>query len=271
MKTNLIIFSKNRACQLDLLLTSIQKFAPNLFDNINVLYTGTDEYLAGYDKLIDLRSNIKFIKETNFRNDVLMLLDESYTHTSFLVDDAVFHKQVLATKEDICSKITDDVVCFSLRLGKNCTYSHPANLHYSLKEHENLGDMFKFNFREQQAGDFKYPLSVDGHIFNTKLIKMLTLGIAFNNPNSFESALQSFIWATLLPNNLVCFNESKIVSIPVNLVNTTFKNRHGLEFFISEKELNDKFMSGYVIDLDNLDFNNINGPHKEIKYEFKKG
>jgi hypothetical protein len=73
-----------------------------------------------------------------------------------------------------------------------------------------------------------------------------------------------------LPKNLVSFNESKLVSIPVNLVNTTFKNRHGLEFFMSEEELNDKFICGYTIDFDVMNFNNINGPHKEIKYEFKK-
>jgi hypothetical protein len=65
------------------------------------------------------------------------------------------------------------------------------------------------------------------------------------------------------------FTESKLVSIPVNLVNDTFNNRHGLEFGISEKELNDRFLSGEFIDLNSLKFSNINGPHKEIIYVFK--
>ncbi len=270
MKTNLIIFSKNRACQLELLLTSIERFAPNLFDGITVLYKALDEYLVAYHKLIEMKPNIKFVRETNFRSDVLTLIDDSYDFTSFLVDDAVFYGEVTNTKEEICNEITDDVVCFSLRLGKNCCYSHPANLHYTLGPHQDFGNMMKFNFREQQAGDFSYPLSVDGHIFKTTFLKTLCLGVNYSNPNSLESALQSFYWTKLLPENIVSFNESKLVSIPVNLVNTTFNNRHGLEFFISEEELNERFMTGYLIDLDQLNFSNINGPHKEIKYEFKK-
>jgi hypothetical protein len=188
-----------------------------------------------------------------------------------LVDDAVFYRPIMETKNEICDKITNDVVCFSLRLGKNCNYSHPANLHYNLGEHQELGEMIKFPFKKQQAGDFSYPLSVDGHIFKTTFIKMLASGVTYYNPNTLESTLQSFMWTMLMPENLVCFNESKLVSIPVNLVNTTFRNRHGLEFFISESDLNQKFIDGYVIDIDAMDFNNINGPHKEIKYEFKKG
>jgi hypothetical protein len=79
-----------------------------------------------------------------------------------------------------------------------------------------------------------------------------------------------FVARNSIPKIVKCFNESKLVSIPVNLVNDTFSNRHGLQFGISEKELNNRFMSGEIIDLNSMDFSNINGPHKEIKYEFKK-
>jgi hypothetical protein len=270
MKTNLIIFSKNRACQLELLLSSIERFAPHLFDDITVLYKAMDEYLVAYMQLIKMKPNIKFVKETDFRSDVLNLINTPYDFTSFLVDDAVFYKAVDSSKEEICNQITNDVVCFSLRLGKNCNYSHPANLHYTLGEHKSFANMIKFEFNRQEAGDFKYPLSVDGHIFNTPFITMLISKINFNNPNTLEASLQSYMVTNFLPKNLVSFNESKLVSIPVNLVNTTFKNRHGLEFFMSEEELNDKFICGYTIDFDVMNFNNINGPHKEIKYEFKK-
>jgi hypothetical protein len=72
-----------------------------------------------------------------------------------------------------------------------------------------------------------------------------------------------------IPTNVVSYTESKLVGVPVNMVNSVFNNRHGLQHYISEKELNDRYINGEKIVLNKLDFSNINGPHKEIKYEFK--
>ena len=72
-----------------------------------------------------------------------------------------------------------------------------------------------------------------------------------------------------LPSNIMAsFIHSKMVSVPVNLVNDTFKNRHGLEFYISEEELNNRYLGGEVISYYDLDFDEINGPHKELEYKF---
>jgi hypothetical protein len=117
--------------------------------------------------------------------------------------------------------------------------------------------------------NFKYPLSTDGHIFNTTFIKDLLIEIDFRNPNTLEAFLQRFVVTDSIPKTVKSFTESKLVSIPANLVNDTFNNRHGLQFGISEKELNDKFLSGNEIDLISMEFLDINGPHKELKYVFK--
>jgi hypothetical protein len=269
-KNQLIIFSKNRACQLNLLLDSIKNNAPLLFDNINVLYKSDEEYISGYEKLILEYPSINFYKENNFRRDLFKLIDDDIEATTFMVDDAVVYDKIMARKIDIIKPVVNDFVIFSLRLGENCVYSHPANLHYNLGEHEVNGEYIIFDYTKQQAGDFNYPLSTDGHIYNTKFIKDLLIETDFNNPNTLEAFLQRFVVLNLIPKIIKCFKSSKLVSIPVNLVNDTFKNRHGLEFGISEKELNDKFISGEKIDLQTIDFSNINGPHKEIEYVFKK-
>lgn len=268
MKNNLIIFSKNRACQLELLLNSINENSNNVFDQIIVLYRfDNDEYKNGYDKLILNHNNIVFVNENNFYYDLLNLISDDYDFTTFLVDDAVLFKPIPLFKNQILELIDDDTICFSLRLGFNCVYSHPANITYKLGKHQISNDIISFDYTEQEVGDFKYPLSTDGHIFKTKTIKSLLLQIPFNNPNSLEASLQVFI--NRIPKKIHCFFESKIVSIPANLVNTTFINRHGLEHFMSEKDLNDKFILGESIDLSNLNFEDVNGPHKEIKYIFK--
>jgi len=269
-KNQVIIFSKNRACQLNLLLDSIKENAPMLFDKISVLYKcDNEEYLSGYQKLFEKYSSILFVNENNFKNQTIKLIDDNIEATTFMVDDAVIFRKIMARKVDIIKPVIENNFIFSLRLGLNCVYSHPANINYVLGEHEVEGEYIIFDYTKQQIGDFRYPLSTDGHIFNTKLIKELLVEINFHNPNTLEANLQKFMGSNLIPKMTKCFIESKLVSIPVNLVNNTFNNRHALEFGVHEKELNDKFISGETIDLKMLDFSGVNGPHKEIKYIFK--
>jgi len=269
-KNQLIIFSKNRACQLSLLLDSLKTNAPLLFDKISVLYkTDNEDYLLGYGKLKNDFTDINFHGENNFRHDLFKLIKDEIETTTFMVDDAVFYDKIMARKIDIIKPVVEDFVIFSLRLGKNCNYSHPANLHYELAEHEIDGEYMTFDYTKQQNGDFRYPLSTDGHIFNTNFIKDLLIQIDFKNPNTLEMFLQRFVVTDSIPTTVKSFTSSKVVSIPVNLVNDSIVNRHGLEFGISEKELNDKFIDGHEIDLNSMDFSDINGPHKEIKYVFK--
>lgn len=272
IKNLLIIFSKNRACQLHLLLESLTINGAGLFfDKIKILYKSDDDYILGYDKLKKIFSGVDFIEEKNFRNDLLSMIDDKHTTTTtFMVDDCILYKPLMARKEYITNWLTDDTVCFSLRLGKNCEYSHPANLNYKLGEHVQDGEFIKFDYTKQENGDFKYPLSVDGHIFKTNLIKGLMFEIMFSNPNTLEAGLQRFVMLGKIPTNVVSYTESKLVGVPVNMVNSVFNNRHGLQYYISEKELNDRYLKGEMIDFKNLDFTNINGPHKEIKYNFKQ-
>lgn len=270
-KNQVIIFSKNRACQLNLLLDSIKENAPLLFDKISVLYKSDDEeYLSGYQKLFEKYPSILFVNEKNFKKETIELIDDNIEATTFMVDDAVIFRKVMARKVDIIRPVVKENFIFSLRLGLNCVYSHPANVNYVLGEHEIKGEYIIFDYTKQQIGDFSYPLSTDGHIFNTKLIKNLLTKIDFYNPNTLEANLQNFVYLNLIPKMVKCFRESKLVSIPANLVNNTFRNRHALEFGMHEKELNNKFISGETIDLEMLDFSGVNGPHKEIKYTFKK-
>lgn len=268
MKNNLIIFSKNRACQLHLLLESINQNSFGLFDNITVIYKSDPYFLTGYSKVIYSFDEVNFISENDFRHDVLNLITDEYEFTTFLVDDVVFYESLPVNKNEILSTINENTCCFSLRLGLNCTYSHPANIRYNIKNYYLKGEhILVFKLSDQDIGDFKYPLSTDGHIYNTKLLRELLLQTLFTNPNTLEAGLQRFVRS--VPNFIFCFRRSKIVSIPANIVNDTFKNRHGLEHPISEKHLNDRYINGEKIDINAMDFQNINGPHKEIKYEFK--
>jgi hypothetical protein len=273
MRNQLIIFSKNRACQLHLLLESIEKNSKDLFDKIFVIYTYTDkEYFDGYSKLIERFPNIDFIVEVNFFGDTMRIINMgSFEYTTFMVDDNVFYRELPINKEKIFNLFNDQnnpISCFSLRLGLNCNYSHPANLSYTIGNYETVGDFIKINISEQKV-DFAYPLSVDGHIFKTNFIKSCLSSVGlFTNPNTLESKLQYLL--NRIDKNMCFLKESVLVGIPNNIVNNTHNNRRGLKFYYSEKELNDKYNNSETINLEILDFSNINGPHKEIEYKLKK-
>lgn len=273
MGNQLIIFSKNRACQLHLLLESIEKNSKDLFDKIFVIYTYTDkDYFDGYSKLIERFPNIDFIVEVDFFGDTMRIINMgSFEYTTFMVDDNVFYRELPINKEKIFNLFNDQntpISCFSLRLGLNCNYSHPANLSYTIGNYETVGDFIKINISEQKV-DFAYPLSVDGHIFKTNFIKSCLSSVGlFTNPNTLESKLQYLL--NRIDKNMCFLKESVLVGIPNNIVNNTHNNRRGLKFYYSEKELNNKYNNSETINLESLDFSNINGPHKEIEYKLKK-
>lgn len=272
MNNQLIIFSKNRACQLQLLLDSLNERSKDIFDTISVIYKADGKYIDGYNLLKERfsKTSIVFKEESNFRNDTIRLINDNYKYTTFLVDDIVFFENNDTQFSEIENFMMDKkLLCFSLRLGLNSKYSHPANQHYEIGEYESNGNFISFDFTKQ-IGDLGYPLSVDGHIFNTDEIKDMVTKTMFTNPNTLEANLQQYIRIGLPSNMIGSFTNSKLVGVPVNLVNETFKNRHGLEHYISEEELNNRYLNGEIIDLSSMDFSNINGPHKEIKYEFKK-
>src|ERR1035437_2667606 len=112
---NSIIFSKHRACQLDLLLESIFKNADNVF-NLNVIYTySNDNFKLGYEKLISRYSEkgINFYLQTaNFKQDVIKLLDNEYEFSCFFTDDDIIYNKIESEKDILDLFSDDDLFCF---------------------------------------------------------------------------------------------------------------------------------------------------------------
>lgn len=265
---NAIIFSKDRAAQLRLLLYSIQKNAPKAF-NLNVIYTSSSQnFKNGYEKVIGEFSSVcNFIEQSdNFKEDVLNLLNSDSEFSCFFTDDDIIYKpfDVEVVKNSI--KADDDVFCFSLRLGTNVTFCYTMNTENVLKNYDDLGELIKWNWSLHYL-DFGYPLSVDGHVFRTKDILKLTRKVSFTNPNLFEGNLQ--IFDTFPKEKMVSFKSNVLVNTPNNIVNSTHPNRHSADFGISVEKLNSDYLEGKIIDLESMDFTNIIGCHQEIEFKYK--
>ena len=267
---NIIIFSKNRSCQLELLLRSIKFF----FKDWNtyhfcVLYTHSDlNYRDGYENAKSLHPEFTYVCENDysdisFKDHTLNLVKNSLPYTVFFVDDNVFRQQLDLESETFqVFKQRKEILCLSLRLSPEINYCYAFDKESHLP---NFNQDLIWNWRESQSQfDWAYPMSLDGHIFRTSEIKPLLDSIEFNSPNSLESNLASS--PIDLP-KIICFSDSKIVNIPANRVQNTHENRHGS--LASELDLNQEFLRGKKISLKTILDAEIQSVHQEIPLQLQ--
>lgn len=263
---NAIIFSYNRPIQLHLLLETISINAKDIF-NISVIYKhSNDNFKKGYEILKTKFDNISWIDETFFKEQTLSLLNSNLEYTCFFTDDDILFGNILENDIIECLK-NDDVFCFSTRIGKNTTYCYSLNCDDILTIEKEDDKFVWWNWTKHKANN-GYPLSVDGHIFRTKEINKFVKKISFHNPNTLEGSLQ--IFNNFPKDIMVAYKYSVLVNSPNNVVSDTHSNRMGEKYKFTPKELNDKYLDGYIIDYNAIDFSNIVGAHQEIDFKLKK-
>lgn len=262
---NLIVYSKDRPMQLQATLDSIEINTRGLFNKIDVVYLATDsEYQKGYDMLAKRKPFVGFVKQTDFKKNILDLMTEKYV--CMAADDDLFFRPI---GKDWKDQMTDDVFAFSFRLGLNIDWCYPLNRGNKLEpEYSTNGDLIKWAWEEKEF-DFAYPLSVISHIYRTDEIRAFTEKCQFVNPNQYESALQKYLPEIERP-NMVAYKHSRVFGVPANRVNDTHPNRSGLTHSYTTKQLNDLYLAGNVIDVPLLDFSNIHAAQQEIEYVFRK-
>lgn len=268
-----IIFSKNRACQLDLLLRSIFQNLP-IFDQIRILYTYTNkEFCDGYQKVIEKFSQCLWFDQTEFEFDVKFLLSKSSNCVCFFVDDDIVYRKP-KLDEDIIEKIllsNEGAACFSLRLGVNTTIQDPytaqpvipmPNL-YQFK-HDDCEAFLGWVWSQLPMNNFGYPFSVDGHIYNTEMLIPM-LDYEFDNPNALEGRFDR----NKLPKKMFSLYESCVVNNPLNIVGSS-ENKAGVYYNHSLESLNTSYLKGKIIDLDFLSNNKIVGCHQEMEIRYEE-
>lgn len=256
---NIIVFSKNRAAQLELFIRSFKKYVVNPEKyTIKIIYLFTDQqYELGYDKLIQMKySNVQYIREINFKQDIISCIELNKRYLTFFVDDNVFKNSIdFYDNQMHIFDMDREILCRSLRLHPNLTYCYPE-----------AKPMRKPNFLKDNVfywkgmdGDYGYPMSTDGHIFRTTEIYPYITRLHYINPNTFEGIMAA------QPMNLpkmICYDNSVIVNNPCNKVQIVNNNIHGK---IDIKILNNNFLSGQLISLNNIDGIENISCHQELE------
>ncbi len=267
----IIIFSFNRAMQLDTLLTSLKEMWLQPAYSVEVLYnTSTKDFEKGYEILKRKYADVSFSREckakqeysisdymnlrnmvhlyrypslrrprTDFRKRLISMLENnSSRYIMFMTDDAIFINKV-----SVSQKIMDWIASspfqnqFSLRLG-NGMNEEPANV-----KRDDMGLLWN-TYDVPQNNNWGYHFSVDAHIYSKELIIKLFKKYVFTNPNSLEGYICEQIrrhkWLTNGRSPL----SSKLLSFPINMVQTFSDNE---TLGVDSGKMNGWFLDGYTM------------------------
>jgi hypothetical protein len=264
-----IVFSRDRACQLDLLLTSLEVNAPDLFDVTVIWMARLENYRRSYEICRKEHPDARFLHEDGLTYQVRSTVARERGLVTFFTDDDVLYRPVGNWAIETLG-LEENWICFSLRLGSNTDYCYP------LDRSQRVPDLMPWKW-EEADGDFGYPMSLDGHIFRASDLDMFLGGRHFGSPNFLEemlmaSALQGVVHGTPFREKrplMMAYPESRLVGIPANRVQTKNPNRHGERHPYLIQDLNDRYLKGERIDLDALDFSDIRGAHQEMELVFR--
>jgi hypothetical protein len=281
-----IIFSKDRALQLDLTLKTIRdNFSES--STTSVLYkTSSDKHDKSYENLKLEYPEVVFVKQsTSIFFDVMLLVNNSTTeYVCFFTDDDIVYNSVNISDDQLNNVFNVGCCCLSLRLGINTIkrdYGDGVLRNDSVPRYNSLPPFIVWNRTGIPVGGYwSYPLSVDGHIFKKDVIlgfctelEVLQRHYEYKGvprehwcwkqtPNEFEAKLQRF-WFDLPP-LMASFEHSCVVNSPNNRVQEHVENRSGDTFSYSATDLNEYYLNGKRLNVQKINFNNIVCPHQEL-------
>lgn len=266
-----LVFSKNRPIQLFCLLETMLRRTTGDY-RIHVLFHAEGTRMqAAYQELQSdpLLTGIRFMKETDFSSQLIEIIGHLQgSRLLFFTDDSFISGD---WSTDDLSSIHPMEAVFSLRHGKNLTYSFPygaqqkvpALTPYNRASHTGL---VSFEWQHQYLqSDWSYPLSVDGHMFLREELNMIVNNMKFSSPNTLEGAMQ-MLFPLFSVRKGICFEYSKLAHVHCNRVQHDFHNRftgkHTVESLLEHWE------SSMKIDIRSL-CGNID-PSLELEFNFCK-
>jgi hypothetical protein len=263
----IVIFSKDRACQLDSLLRSLIDNFHVSFSGITVLHRATTaEFIEGYSilKLKNIVEGITWQPEKNFSEDVRGIVgacdDDSLI--MFLVDDAIIFRPCIL--DYILNVFSPKHLFISLRASR----AYPADTPPEFKTNGEFLE-WKWNYSKRKWVTWNYPFSMDGNIFHARHLKKVVQKISFEGPNSLEGRMHGYRhawwikrtpWA-LAPLDAVVFNN------PLNRVQTEGETWHR---DVTAEQLNTKYKEGFSIDNSVLYNSRPDSTHFSVDASFTK-
>lgn len=265
---DLIIFTFDRPLQFDALIRSIKHYVKGIGTIYVLMRASSTEFTNAYQQIAAENPELIWLhqgesKKNNFKALLEHVLQKSQAeYLMFSVDDSIVKDYVdlLYCAEHIKKQ---QAYGFYLRLGTHLTQCHPKKCLQKVPQYKQVAnDIILWNLRDGEY-DWNYPGMLDMALYPAG-IKQLFKKLKYTCPNSFETAWNSYVGF----NNYkgLCFEHSKIVTIPINRV-----QRYGytpsMELY-TPQELLALYTQNYVIDFKKLHKINNRAGHIDWEPEF---
>jgi hypothetical protein len=243
----MVVYSKDRPLQLYAFLESAAAHMTGDYTTHVIYCTSNARYEKAYTAVKKVFKKTNFIKQPTRASFKKLTLNASYNspgkYIIFGVDDIIIKDKFSLTE---CVKIIEKTKASSLHLnlGLNITYNYMQNkpAHRPLLRQVAPG-VYAWKFTEKSGG-FYYPYSLDMALYRKSDIKQALMMLNYNSPNQLEGHWWKH---AKLGGTGLCFAESKVLNIPMNLVQTDWKNKN-MQLFTAEQLLS-KFNQGFKIDI----------------------
>lgn len=272
LKCCCVIFSKDRPLQLHATLESFKTNVTGVMpQDVFIILKASDTVFEKHYRKVKFEFNeYIFIRETNFKQDLLSIVaNPYYSHVLFSVDDNIFALPVAVSDVMKATYENRTAIGFSLRLGTNISFCHPLNRNQTVPTYREINsEAITWNWKDGES-DFGYPLELSSSVYRTSLMKNLCQKLEYHNPNTLEDQLNRY------KNNLytnvpwlISFKTSRCFCIPMNLTQHEYTNRHSKDTKYSITSLLEIYKRGQKMNVVELYGQIHNSPHVEIKYSF---
>jgi hypothetical protein len=273
-RADLIIFSYDRPLQLYALLESTFTFVTGLQDVYVIYRTSDDQYEKGYQIVKDAFIGVHYMRqssapESDFKQLTIEAFEDSKAdYLLFGVDDIVVKDYV-----DLSDAITilekyNLYGCY-LRLCPDIDYLYSWQRPQQVPQLHRVEEGYLWQFcAANPISDWGYPHTVDMTLFRKEDIASDVINMSYRNPNTFEAQWSGNAekikrrWG-------FCFEQSKIVNLPLNLVQTSYTNNpHMKNDEFKPIQLLNLFLDGCKMDISSLFQVKNRSAHMEYHPEF---
>ena len=277
----MIIFSKNRACQLDQLIRSLLEYLEELdLFNITVIYVAdNDNFKEGY-KIVQQQFRFStFIEQRSDQTigqQIQDIMDISKKELiCMLVDDDIMIRKLSLHSPQFRTFRTDlSISSLSIRLSRLITYCQPLAVP-ERPPHISKNNVFhwyttpvwrlvrdvsrKLGQHELGAGDWSISMSMDGNFF--RLTEFREYFRHLPEMKRFGD-VEITMTRTPIPKEYgICFDEAKLINIPFNSVREDYKYPN---MEVDPQHLNELFIRGRRLDYSHLRSINSSTCHLEM-------
>jgi hypothetical protein len=249
-ETVIIVFSKDRAFQADLLLASFERHCRDRERGKTcVLFACSNgRHRAQYERLRAMHPDVTFVAERDFDIDLRRLID-SAPHALLLVDDAIFMRPFSLTDCLQAMEHTPRAFGFSLRLSAHTCINSRYGARLRKPAFSALPNgILSFDWRRNDY-DLGVAAEVSSSIYRSETLRTLMGSDPVKNPNFLEHRMQqrTHILARRL-SKLLCFTDAACFCDPANIVQTDFANTCGGDPDETPSRLMELFDSGVRAD-----------------------